>query len=540
MSTRPEPTRTHAYRARPWVVLLLAVAVHGILHLPAALLRREIRHDEAITLLAATGHQGEYDATVVTGSPPHGAWAPAGAWKRMLAPEPEKPADPGTIAQDLAALDLHPPLYFWLLAPVVRGFGAGLGPGLGLNLALDVITVLAVFFLTRRLVRDERVAALAALLWSVSPGPLEAALEMRQYSLLGLLAALWALAVARTADGQTRFGALSALALASLAALGMLTHYHFALLIGGGQLVVLYALFRTNRQRALLAALATATGACLGLAAHPNFIAIVARQGAWAERFAFADLGARVYKVLVATGNFFVWGVPFQIAWVVAFVVAAALALRGRIALGELRSSAPAGVVRAWILLALVFGAQVALFMLFRSPSGAMRSKYMTTVYPWMAALVAWAISRPAPPRRAVWAVFAVTAVSALVLCGHEVVNGRFVTASLPVVTSARRLVIDTAARGSLPLTLWNVPDDTPVFAASQRELLEHPERWQNELMPGTIVVIDPSHGSPAGREALVRLLAERLDPVEIHADAWRKRVVFKLLPKGEGARAER
>ncbi|MDI1447453.1 glycosyltransferase family 39 protein [Polyangium sp. 6x1] len=516
------------------LVLLAAIVMHAALFLPPALRRRDILHDEAITLLVITGHQAAYDRTIRGDAPPHHAWAPAGEWKRLLTLEPDRPPTLGQIGAELGALDIHPPAYFWLGSLVARAFGATVGVVLGLNLFLDTLTLVALFFLAKWLSRDARVGAVAASLWALSPGPLEASLEMRQYALLGLVMTVFALLASMSLDAASpRRPAVVALLLVMVSGIGVATHYHFVLALGAGLVVAAVSLGRKEPRRALLFASSLTIGATLGLLAHPHVFEVLKRQGEQAQRFAPLDIPVRIGGVFVGMGRFFVWSVPLVVAWMITLVVALVLAIRapkGSL-VAILRPFEPR-VLRALALLGLTFGGQVALFLAFRSPAGAMRAKYLALDYPLFACVLAWALLRPTLHRRVQQAVVAVVVVSSTVLVVDELWRAREVEASMSTVTPARRMVLDSVARGSLPLALWNVPAEMPVFAASPADLVAHASDVAAAFEPGTLLVLDPRPEAAERRATLLRLVPACCRAEELHPAVFRGRATYQIVPR--------
>ena len=59
-------------------VLVLAVVLGVGLRVAATVPKQALTHDEAISYLAATCHQGEYQAVTFDHRAPYGRWVPAG------------------------------------------------------------------------------------------------------------------------------------------------------------------------------------------------------------------------------------------------------------------------------------------------------------------------------------------------------------------------------------------------------------------------------------------------------------------------------
>ncbi|MFC2023772.1 glycosyltransferase family 39 protein, partial [Chloroflexota bacterium] len=102
--------------------------------------------------------------------------------------------DPISIARN-AALDIHPPLYYWLLSGWVRMLGTSEAAVRSFSALLGVLLVAVTFALGHRLA-GRGVALLAALLSAIHPFQIYYSQEARMYILLALLTAMSALALA--------------------------------------------------------------------------------------------------------------------------------------------------------------------------------------------------------------------------------------------------------------------------------------------------------------------------------------------------------
>jgi mannosyltransferase len=163
------------------------------------------------------------------------------------------------------ALDIHPPLYYWLLHGWMRIFGQSEIAVRSMSAVTGVLLVAVVYLLGTRLF-DRRVGLLAAFIAAVSPFQVYYAQEARMYALLALLAALtvWATIglvndwIRITRDGGsgsarsgthypfliTRYALLYVLA----ATLGLYTHYAFPVILVATNLAVLAWLWRTREE----------------------------------------------------------------------------------------------------------------------------------------------------------------------------------------------------------------------------------------------------------------------------------------------------
>lgn len=518
-----------------WLCLAAAIAAHLALHILPALSRMNILHDEGITLLSVTGHQAGFTQMTDARTPPYGAWVAAEEWKRLLRPEPGEGLLLGKIAGDLSHYDIHPPLYFWAARLAILAFGGGLRAALLLNLVFDILAIGAVALLAREALRSERWAGVAALLWSLSPGPLSASLEARQYSLFGLLASLFFWQSLKAVDPERRFGAGQAGVLAALCALGLLSHFYFAIAMAGAALLALRRLWPQSRARLFAIIAALAAGAAVFLLVHPGVLRSVERQESQMDPFRWAGLGVRLLALLSAPSNFFLAGVmPLRVAWVVATFAAAigAVIVRRRSGRWPFQGlSIPLGTElrAALFLLLFTFVASVLPFLAFVTHLGTIKAKYFCMIYPLAACALA-AILRAANARASHLAVLAaVMGTSSAWLSIDALFGARAIRSSLPIAEGADRIVLDTAARGVVPVILWNVPDRTLVYIAWQGDLIRASEAWTKPLTGSSLVITDPERWSAEKRAALRALIEPRFDVDERDIAIFKDRITMRL-----------
>jgi len=159
---------------------------------------------------------------------------------------------PRTYAEIAVAtsVDIHPPLYYWLLATWAVPFGQGEVALRSMSVLLGVLMVWATWGLARALAGVP--AALAAgVLLAVSPLAVQYSQEVRMYALAGLLAAAssWSvLALVRStlAGASPRRVAVLAVGHGMLVAALLYTHYYGTLVVLAQALWVLLVLVKTR------------------------------------------------------------------------------------------------------------------------------------------------------------------------------------------------------------------------------------------------------------------------------------------------------
>ncbi|MGE3908960.1 MAG: glycosyltransferase family 39 protein [Chloroflexota bacterium] len=163
---------------------------------------------------------------------------------------------PRTFAEIAAAtsVDIHPPLYYWLLATWAAAFGQGEAALRSLSVVFGTLTVWVTWKLGQ-LVAGRATGLAAATLLAVSPLAVQYSQEVRMYAQAGLLAAAssWAgLALLRALTGGTasrRQFTLLSLAYGLLAGALLYTHYYGTLVVAAQQVFAGLALLTSRRWR---------------------------------------------------------------------------------------------------------------------------------------------------------------------------------------------------------------------------------------------------------------------------------------------------
>jgi mannosyltransferase len=152
------------------------------------------------------------------------------------------------------ALDIHPPLYYWLLHFWMRLFGQSEVAVRSLSSVAAVLLVAVIYRLGVRLF-DRRAGLMAAFVAAVSPFQVYYAQEARMYALLALLGALTVWATVewmgmRAPEGEeARESRLPwALLYVLSATAGLYTQYAFPVVLAATNLAVLAHLWQTRKQ----------------------------------------------------------------------------------------------------------------------------------------------------------------------------------------------------------------------------------------------------------------------------------------------------
>lgn len=475
----------------PAALLVLAVGLHALLLWRIGAHRLDLDHDSTISYLAATGHQGDYERLHLN------TWIPAREIQRLFEIDEAWPLR--RIRDDLARTDIHPPLYFWLLHAQLLATGATPWASLILNGLLGVLTLLTVYSIGRRL-WDRESAAGTALLWVVSYGALLTASEARPYVLTALLSAVLIRLVIAVQDQEGRPSLAQGVLLTVVMLLGLLTHYHFPLMIAAVGTGLLLDGGGGGRQR--LMALVPLPLVALGVFAliHPAFASSLERQRLQAQPFTWDDLLPRLKHFLLGLEGlarpghshpYLAWLCALVLAWVGLRAYRAGALRRLPGAWGRLRAGSPAVMLVVWCALsytifeALLYAGHV-------TPAHAVGGRYNAALWPLLALLVGGAVrdlsrDRAALPLLAI----AVGLLSYQVAGGMDEAQQRLARSpAWQALSSARAIVADHFQRGILPRTARRVPAETPVWVVrDSMDISSLPGEWSGTGVPVTFLL---------------------------------------------------
>ncbi len=259
-----------------------------------------------------------------------------------------------TIARD-AALDIHPPLYYWLLSGWVRLAGAGEAPVRSFSALLGVILVALTYGLGRRF-SGQWTALAAAFLCAVHPFQVYYSQEARMYMLLAVVTAGSVLVLAHLVE---RPSWLAFIALVILEVIGLYTHYSYVFVV-----LVLnlgYALWLTltwRRQPATWRALNWVLSQVAVLLLYlPWLPTAIQRVAAWPSPSQSASSAPGLPAILIETWRWLIFGPTLETTQVgLLLVVAGLLAIFGALSLGlawvgssRLQGRWSAGLLLVWL-----------------------------------------------------------------------------------------------------------------------------------------------------------------------------------------------
>jgi hypothetical protein len=459
------------------LVLLVAVGAGIGLRVYAQHQNPNVQYDEAWSYASAAGRLDEFVAAMGGGLT--GRWVPAGEWQRFW--RPDELGDVAGIAPDLAAYDVHPPLYFGLLHGWVALLGDDVQTGRALNLVFATLTILGISGLALAVGLRPIEGALAALVWAVSPAVVGISSIARQYDLVALTAVLLVWGLVRvtapeegargdtTPRGAPRWLDVAWLAAATAAAL--LTHYQAALLVAGAAVYV----FVAHRLPGRAGDRRTRWPALLGLGAGTVAAALASgwTQALGNERAmlvdpSFSGLVGKLAGIGDTAGQ--AAGAPGTLAAIAALALAVAVAIpRSRRALlAHLRSARPGWWPIAFFL-AVTAGGIVLQNLLFLSMPLRLSPRYLAMAWPFVAFVPLAMFGLWPRLRLSLTAAFCVLLAALAIVALPTAVGDPLEIGRL---ADADAVIVDGAGVGRLPRFLWSVPADTPVFVGDADQIL--------------------------------------------------------------------
>jgi len=497
--------RAHPSRLNLIALVVLAVAlVAGTgLRLYAQHASPNVQHDEAWSYASAAGRLGPFLAAMDElgangqsanglGASLTGRWVPAGEWQRFWTSEGL--SDVAHIATDLSAFDVHPPLYFGLLHGWLLVAGDSVGAGRALNLVFAAFTVLGIYGLARALGFISLEAALAALVWAVSPAVVGISAIARQYDLLALATVLlvWGLVRATTpprgrsrGSGRERGSVwLGAVWLAAAGAAALLTHYQAILLIAGAAVWAVAGVPRRGpdgRRRPWWQALVgLAAGTIVAGLLAPGWRLAFTREREKLDGFSAPTLLEKLDAIGATLARFL--GVPGLVLAVAALILLAVVLIllavprtRARL-VARVRGARP-GWWTLLFFLAVTAGGICLQNLLFLSMPPRISARYLAMAWPFVAFVPMlvfglWPRGRYVLTAALCLLVLLPTTLAAPLLYGGE---DRM---PLERLAGADAVLVDNVGVGELPRFLWFVPADAQVFAGTQEQFLADKPAW--------------------------------------------------------------
>lgn len=486
------PGRMGLQGALAAAVLGAAIVFGGILRVYGASASPTIINDEGISLLAATGHQGEYAQVVKESRFPYGSWCKSAQWRRFILPE--RRFCFGTISSDLARYDLHPPLYFWFLHVWLLIWGLAPSTALSLNLIFFAASAVGLFLVGVYALGRRFEAAAAVMVWSCSPNVIPIAYQARQYELLALCTIWFTLAVLRCTSRSKPPKTWHWIALGLISGAGLLVHYHFVIALTGGGVYTLLHLARHHRGRLALGLLSIYMGAGLANVAHPVIKHVQAKSKklgsqSVSPKARLRKCSNRYRAFLMDDGKKLSRPVERQYSRWFPYVFGGLCAAMA--ALGKYRrvtGSAPDDAKHARVGALLFFliwyaAGNIALYVSGLSPPHAMAAKYPCMAWPF-AGLLLVILTRPLLR----WRVPV-----QLLLCGAMALSGSMhvrwdVSPSQRLKIDSIRLpwftplIVDDASRLRLPRLLFRLGDDVSMLVAHPNVLLSTYDQWSAGL----------------------------------------------------------
>jgi mannosyltransferase len=143
-------------------------------------------------------------------------------------------------------LDVHPPLYYWLLKLWTLVLGQGLLSLRGFSILFGALTIWAGFLFVRKAFGNEKLAIVAAFFLAINPFQIQYSLEARMYTLGTFLVMISSYLLVRALESnKTRDWFWYGLATAG----GLYTHYYMFFAIAAQGLYVLYYLYQKQKFR---------------------------------------------------------------------------------------------------------------------------------------------------------------------------------------------------------------------------------------------------------------------------------------------------
>jgi hypothetical protein len=460
----------------------------------------EWNSDEGISYLMSSCAGRKWEETIVPGSSLYGKWVPAAEWQRLI--DPNGRLCFGTVARDLAELDVHPPLYFWMLHLWTLLFGRSIAAGMALNCLLWAVTSVALYRLARLMLAGRAEAVAVVAIACAARTSIEATLQFRPYILLALVTVLFVLALERCLASQRRARARDYAYLAAATMAGVLTHHLFWFVIAACAPYAIAVIVRRDLRRLVPGVLSSAAGVGVAALVFPFAQQISQNSGARAQgapglAFAAAHMGSLLSDFILAP-----WSNLGALTVALVATVAWTLLLR-RVPQMQVASTSAWTGARILILIAAVAGALTLQMAVGLAPKHATAPKYFASLWP-LVALVPVFASRAARGFRAALLVGICTLY--VTVAAQTAARGRLRLE--PPSLKRKYLLIDSVQRLHLPRVLERIDPRAMLFVATQSDLLAS-DAWRRPTDPIGYLSCAATGDAKRGAGQLRALLAE-------------------------------
>ena len=519
--------------SKPLLLFYICVILVGISARWVRMAQRTVLfHDEAVSYLSATGHQGEFALVFKNQAYPLNNWVPAEEWKRFI--QAEKWFAFNQIASDLARFDLHPPLYFWVLHLWTLIFGTNILTGLLLNVSIDLVILFVLMRFALIYLQNLSEALLVACAWILSPVSVATSDWIRHYVLFTLFFLLFAYLLYKFIylPEQVKIMSGSGLWLAAITTGGLLTHYNFVLAILIGIIIVGIKCLRGNAMRLVTLVIWLSMGGFLFLLIYPDSYLQLLRygQGSQGSPGDWGELNYRLRRT-ISTGTLL-----FSPFFLILAVVAWNFLLTHKISNPkEVRAKFFACIkkykeqplnlyILGWTIL--TTGIVILLYLASISPQHAMASRYVSFISPYVA-LISILTAR----------LFQLNSRHHVLFCtlmlilgigtawGPSLRDSDDNNANQVELTGWNLVVVDNLYKPFILSVANYLPGQTEVFVAGQNYLIDHNRDWLPRLSKeGGGYIATSSQGATAKqREDILSLISQDNKGVSQLGTVWKQ-----------------
>jgi uncharacterized membrane protein len=359
-------------------ILYLSIATFIIFKVIAIASIPVLGHDDGITLLSISGEQGAYarlsDKNILN------KWLPADIFTGFTSASGE--LNFLRIQNDLNNYDIHPPLYFWLLATWSRVFPGMVDSYFILNVVFSLLSIFA-FYKTLRLKFSSDLSAMMTISFIFLPVLITSRIYIRQYELNMLASSclLFSTSYLIAMPHIVRRDLIAAIGIITSILLGLMSHAQFALAVSAILSAMIFV--RCAKSKLATAFLASAAACFLFLLLNSGFITAFLRHRNQLQEAGFGEFLGRIKNIVLIRSVDI-----FPMPGLAAFILLAVLVLYGfRKGMANNQTKIYFNTLeRYWITSgASVFVIYTFYYAAMQGPVHAYGGRYFLPIAPWLA-----------------------------------------------------------------------------------------------------------------------------------------------------------
>ena len=429
-------------------------------------------------------------------------------WKQFLRVEQKYCLE--EIKQGLLEADLHPPLYFWLLHFWSLPVGIHEWTGLLLNTIFSAISFALLFQFSKLIFNNIWENILVVGSFALNPATILVSLEARHYELLALCSLLLIFLTTKYVLGKATPSVSSLVWLSLVSLAGTLTHYYFLFPFSASLVIFLWAGYREKDWQIIKMPAVMLIGYLIAGLLFPFWVQLQNRTPHISNQPTLYNFLDRVTRALLSVSSFYYILIPLGLT-----AIYLILSKRRKLRFNEIPSFNQWRTYLPLFYLVWIAGTQYLSFFLFLTPRHAVGvPKYLSMLWFLLAFLPVYLL-RWTQYRKSILLYLCLIPILYATIFPFVWQNFDSKVTPIPY-HQYDRVILDNVERGNVLPQIWQMPDDTNIIIAQQKEILQE-LNINNSLLNGKSLYLHvPTEGEESDYTRQIFTLLEQKCQVNV------------------------